>query len=71
MTILDVNNTVLLAGIRLAPEIDLLEKYRASAPELPRGALVVMDKGSDPKTAELTRDNFGKRFVLAYVDMGE
>jgi hypothetical protein len=71
MTIFDIHDTILLGGIRLVPGIDLLKKYRASVPELPNGVLSVMDKESDPKTAELTRDNLGKRFVLAYTDFGE
>jgi hypothetical protein len=70
LSVLDTNGNLILAGIRLVPGIDLIGKYRASAPELPPGVLLVMDKESDPKTAELTRDNFGTRFVLSYTDFG-
>jgi hypothetical protein len=71
MSILDTNENIILGGIRLVHGIDLIDKYRAIAPKLPSGVLSVMDRENDPKTAELTRNNFGARFVLAYTDFGE
>jgi hypothetical protein len=70
LSILDTNEKLILGGLRLVPGIDLIDKYRASAPKLPSGILSIMDKEIDPKTAELTRDNFGPRFVLTYTDLG-
>ena len=60
-----------MSGLCLVPEIDLLSKYRVSVPKLPVGMLIVMDKMSDLSTAEITRDNFGSRFLLGYFDFGE
>jgi hypothetical protein len=71
MSVLDSNDTLLLGGIRLVPEIDLIEKYRASVSGLPSGILRILDKQSDLKTAELTRDNLGTRFVLSYTEFGD
>jgi hypothetical protein len=71
LSILGTNGNMILGGIRLVPGIDLTDKYRASAPKLPPGVLSVIDRENDPKTADLTRNNFGARFVLAYTDFGE
>jgi hypothetical protein len=71
LTVTDMNDTPILAGVRLVPEIDLLKKYKAAAPELPPGILRVLDRELDPKTAELDRRNLGTRFVLSYTDFGE
>ena len=70
MSVLDVDDNILLGGIRLVPKIDLLAKYRASVPGLPSGVLSVMDKQNDPATAEITRDNLGIRFLLTYMESG-
>jgi hypothetical protein len=71
MSVLNMNDEVLLGGIRLVPVIDLLEKYRASVPALPPGILRVLDKESDTVTAEITRDNLGVRFLLSYTETEE
>lgn len=71
MTILDRNDTLLLGGIRLVPEIDLFAKYKASVPALPPGILRILDRQGDMKSAELTRDNLGTRFVLSYTEYGD
>jgi hypothetical protein len=71
LAISDVNDKMLLAGIRLVPQIDLLGKYRATVPGLPPGMLLILDNEDNPQTAELTRDNFGTRFVLTYSYMEE
>lgn len=71
ISISDSDDKLLLGGLRLVPEIDLLAKYRASVPSLPKGMLIAVDKMSDLETAELTRDNFGTRFLLGYFDFGE
>lgn len=68
MSISDADDNLLLGGLRLVPEIDLLSKYRVSVPGLPRGMLIVVDKTGDLPTAELDRDNFGSRFLLGYFD---
>jgi hypothetical protein len=70
MTISDMNDNILIGGIRLVPEIDLLNKYRATVPELPSGLLRIIDMENKMETAELTRDNFGTRFVLTYTITG-
>jgi hypothetical protein len=71
MTILDINDKILLGGVRLVPNNLLLEKYRASVLALPPGDLVVFDREGKMETAELTRDNLGSRFELSYVISGE
>ena len=71
MTILDINDKILLGGIRLVPNTTLLDKYRASVPELPPGDLVIFDRIGNLETAEITRDNLGSRFDLSYVISGE
>ena len=71
MTILDVNDRILLGGLRLVPNVPLLEKYRASVPELPPGDLVIFDREGRMETAEITRNNLGSRFDLSYVISGE
>ena len=70
MSILDGDDNTLLGGVRLVPEIDLLAKYRASVPGLPSGIISVLDRQSDPATAEITRDNLGTRFLLSYTETG-
>jgi len=70
MSVLDSSDNMLIAGIRLVPEIDLLAKYRVSVPALPPGIMSVLDRQSEPATAELTRDNFGTRFLLSYTESG-
>jgi hypothetical protein len=71
MTILDINDRILVGGIRLVPDVLLLRKYRASVPELPPGDLVIFDREGKLETAEITRDNLGSRFDLSYVISGE
>jgi hypothetical protein len=71
MTILDIHDKILLGGLRLVPNILLLEKYRASVLALPPGDLVIFDREGKMETAELTRDNLGSRFELSYVISGE
>lgn len=66
MSIADASGNMLLAGVRLVADIDLLAKYKATVSGLPQGCLCVIDKSDDMTTAELTRDNFGTRFLLAY-----
>jgi len=66
MTILDVNDNVLLGGIRLVPYVNLLEKYRASVPELPPGDIGIYCEGKTD-TDEITRTNLGNHFKLFYV----
>ena len=68
MSISDAEDNLLLGGIRLGAEIDLLAKYRGSVPKLPSGMLIVLDKMSDLESAELDRNNFGSRFLLGYFD---
>jgi hypothetical protein len=67
MTILDINDNILVGSIRLVPDVMLLKKYRASVPELPPGDLVIFDLEGKMETAEITRDNLGSRFDLSYV----
>jgi hypothetical protein len=71
MTIMDSDENVLIGGIRLIPNIDLLAKYKRTVSALPQGMLFIMDKEHDPITAELDRDNFGTRFLLAYTELEE
>lgn len=71
MSISDADDNLLLGGIRLVPEIDLLAKYRVSVPCLPDGMLTLVDIQNDPITAELGRSNFGTRFLLGYFDLSE
>jgi len=71
MTILDVNDKILLGGLRLVPNVLLFEKYRASVPELPIGDLVIFDREGKMETAEITRYNLVSRFDLSYVISGE
>jgi hypothetical protein len=70
VSILEGNGNMLLTGIRLVPRIDLFEKYRASVPGLPPGIFSILDRQSDPSTAELNFDNFGTRFILSYTETG-
>ena len=67
MHICDVNGELLIAGLRLVPGVDLIEKYRASSPGLPPGDLILVDREGNPKTAEVTRDNLSSRFTLTYM----
>lgn len=71
MSISDASDSLILGGLRLVPEIDLLAKYRVSIPDLPKGMLIVVDKLGDLQTAELDRNNFGSRFLLGYFDFSE
>jgi len=71
VSISDTNGELLIAGLRLVPGIDMLEKYRASVPGLPPGELVLIDKEGRPQTAEVTRDNLSTRFSLVYSLVGE
>lgn len=71
LSISDSDDNLLIGGLRLVPEIDLLAKYRVSVPALPPGMLIVVDKMSDLETAEIARDDFGKRYLLGYFDFGE
>jgi len=71
MTILDVNDKILLGGLRLVPNVLLFEKYRASVPELPSGDLVIFDREGKLEADEITRGNLGSRFDLSYVISGE
>lgn len=71
MTILDVNDRILLGGLRLVPNVLLFEKYRASVPELPIGDLVIFDREGKVEADEITRRNLGTRFDLSYVISGE
>jgi hypothetical protein len=67
MNISDVNGDLLIAGIRLVPEVNFLEKYRASSPGLPPGDLVLIDREHNIRTAEVTRENLSSRFSLTYM----
>jgi hypothetical protein len=71
MTILDVNDKILLGGLRLVPNVLFFEKYRASVPELPIGDLVIFDREGKLEADEITRYNLGNRFDLSYVISGE
>jgi len=71
MTILDIYDNILLAGIRLVPDLYFFEKYRASVPELPIGDLFIFDQEGKMETAEITRDNLGSRFILSYITSGD
>lgn len=66
MTILDVNDEVLLGGLRLVPNVNFFEKYRASVPELPPGDLGIYCAGK-MASDEITRENLGTDFNLFYV----
>nr|AGS53498.1 hypothetical protein [uncultured bacterium contig00055] len=67
LSITDANGELLIAGVRLVPGIYLLEKYRASCPELPPGELVLVDlEGKLGNADGVTRENLGSRFALAY-----
>jgi hypothetical protein len=66
LSILDAENNLLLAGLRLVPGVFLLGKYRASVPELPPGELWLVDVQSKLSTAEVTRNNLHSRFALTY-----
>jgi hypothetical protein len=70
MTISDMNDNIMIGGIRLVPEIDLLNKYRATVPELPSGLLSIIDMENKMETAEITRDNLDTRFALTYTPSG-
>ena len=67
MHISDVNGDLLIAGLRLVPGVNLLEKYRASCPTLPPGALVLVDRDGNARTAEVTRQNLSSRYALTYM----
>jgi len=66
LSLSDVNDNLLLGGIRLVPGVSFLEKYRASVPDLPPGELCLADKDGMMSTAEVTRDNLSSRFALIY-----
>jgi hypothetical protein len=67
MTVMDTDERVLMAGIRLVAGNLLLEKYRASCPELPPGYLMLIDRENNLETAEPDRTNLATRFALIYV----
>ena len=67
LTIMDTNENVLIGGLRLVTGGLLLDKYRASCPELPTGHLMLIDREGKLETAEPDRDNFADRFALVYV----
>ena len=71
MHISNVNGDLLIAGLRLVPGINLLEKYRASSPGLPPGALVLIDREGNARTAEVTRQNLSSRYALTYMVVRE
>ena len=66
MLIKDANGELLIAGLRLVPGVDFLEKFHASSPGLPPGELTLVDREDDLGTAEVTRGNLSKRFALVY-----
>jgi hypothetical protein len=67
LTIMDTTEKVLIGGLRMVTGGLLLDKYRASCPELPPGLLMLIDREGKPETAEPDRDNFAERFALVYV----
>jgi hypothetical protein len=67
LTIMDTNEIVLIGGIRLVAGGLLLDKYRASCPELPPGYLMLVDREGKLETAEPDHNNFADRFALVYV----
>ena len=69
LSIFDSNEKELLKGIRLVPAVFLLQKYRASVPELPQGELWLLD--AEGQFAEVTRNNLGAKFFLTYTIFGE
>ena len=71
MSISDVNGELLIAGIRLVPGVNFLEKYRASSPGLPPGELILYDRERNAGTAVVTRQNLGSRFALTYIAVRE
>jgi hypothetical protein len=67
LTVMDTSENVLIGGLRLVAGGLLLDKYRASCPELPPGLLMLVDREGKLETAEPDRDNFTDRFALVYV----
>jgi hypothetical protein len=69
LSIFDSKDNLILGGIRLSVGSYLLQKYRASCPNLPTGEIWLLDTTGNYETAELTRDNFNTRFKLCYGTM--
>jgi hypothetical protein len=65
MAIFDVNDNLLIGGIRLVCGVSFLEKYRASVPDLPPGELVLLDMDLR-NDADPTRDDLSTRYALVY-----
>jgi hypothetical protein len=66
MSISDTAGNLLIAGLRLIPGVNMLQKYRASCPELPPGELWLIDRQSRADTADVTRENLSSRYALTY-----
>lgn len=57
---------LIVGGMRLVTQIDLLDEYRNYHPELPAGRLQLVPKND--VVAELTRKNLNDSFVLMYIE---
>ncbi len=66
LNICDLDENLIVGGIRLSVGSDLLKKYHVSCPKLPKGELWLLDVTNDYKTAELERFNFSTRFKFCY-----
>jgi len=71
LAISDTMENLLLGGLRLIPNVKMLNKYRASSPGLPPGELVLIDTEGRPETAVVTRDNLSSRYALTYMEFVE
>jgi hypothetical protein len=67
ITVMDTDEKILIGGVRLVAGCLLLDKYKASAPELPSGYLMLIDREGKMVTAEPDRDNLAARFALVYI----
>lgn len=67
MNMQDANLVVLIAGVQLVPNFDLLDKYPGR--NLPQGIFMAADARGN--TFDITRDNMGSDVVLLYVPTDE
>lgn len=64
MSILDSNEILILSGVKLVPNYDIIDRYRY-LPGMPKGRFVLSRLPGNPDT-RVTFENFGVSFILIF-----
>ena len=64
------DSTGIVSNIKVTPSYLLIQQFRATA-NIPDGDFLLIDLERDPATSDVTFENLGVRYILAYITREE